>query len=85
MDVCLLWLFCVVRYRSQRWADQSYRGVLPTVVRRCVWSRNLVKEEATGHWGLSVSVLCCQVQVSAMSWLVVQRSPTDCGASLCVI
>jgi len=24
-------------------ADHSYRGVLPTAVRQCVWSRNLVK------------------------------------------
>ena len=30
-----------------------------------------------------VSVLCCQVEVSATSWSLVQRSPTDCGASLC--
>jgi hypothetical protein len=29
--------------------------------------------------------LCCQVEVSATSWSLVQRSPTDCGASLCVI
>jgi hypothetical protein len=29
--------------------------------------------------------VCCQVQVSATSWSLVQRSPTDCGASLCVI
>ena len=28
------------------------RGVLPTVVRRCVWSRNLVNEEALAHKGL---------------------------------
>jgi hypothetical protein len=34
-------------------ADNSSRGVLPTVVRRCVWSRNLVNEEAMAHWGLS--------------------------------
>jgi hypothetical protein len=27
----------------------------------------------------------CQVEVSATSWSLVQRSPTDCGASLCVI
>jgi hypothetical protein len=27
--------------------------------------------------------LCCQVEVSATSWSLVQRSPTDCGASLC--
>jgi hypothetical protein len=33
-------------------ADHSSRGVLPTVVRRRVWSRNLVNEEAMAHWGL---------------------------------
>jgi hypothetical protein len=27
----------------------------------------------------------CQVEVSATSWSLVQGSPTDCGASLCVI
>jgi hypothetical protein len=26
-------------------------------------------------------VVCCQVEVSATSWSLVQRSPTDCGAS----
>ena len=34
-------------------ADHSSRGVLPTVVRRCVWYRNLVNEGALAHWGLS--------------------------------
>jgi hypothetical protein len=29
----------------------SSRGVLPTVVCRCVWSKNLVNEEALAHWG----------------------------------
>ena len=32
-----------------------------------------------------MDVVCCQVEVSAMSWSLVQRSPTDGGASLCVI
>jgi hypothetical protein len=32
-----------------------------------------------------LSVACCQVKVSATSLSLVQRSPTDCGASLCVI
>jgi hypothetical protein len=32
-----------------------------------------------------VSVVCCQVEVSATSWSFVQRSPTDCAASLCVM
>jgi hypothetical protein len=30
-------------------------------------------------------VLCCQVEVSATSCSLIQRSPIDCGASLCVI
>jgi len=29
--------------------------------------------------------VCCQVEVSARSWSLVQRSPTDCDESLCVI
>jgi hypothetical protein len=49
----LLWVLCVVRLRSLRRADQSSRGVLPTVMRRCVWSRNFVNEEALAHCGLS--------------------------------
>jgi hypothetical protein len=31
-----------------------------------------------------VCCVCCQVEVSATSWSLVQRSPTDCGVS-CVI
>jgi hypothetical protein len=30
-----------------------------------------------------VSVVCCQVEVSATGWSLVQRSPTDCGVSEC--
>ena len=38
------------------------------------------------HGCLSVvSVVCCQVEVSAIDWSLVQRSSTDCGASLFVI
>jgi len=43
MSVCC---DCCVLSCTQRRADHSSRGVLPTVVRRCVWSRNLVVEEA---------------------------------------
>jgi len=32
-----------------------------------------------------VIVVCCEVEVSATGRSLVQRSPTDCGASLCVI
>jgi hypothetical protein len=44
-------------------------------------------ESRLGHGCLSlVSVVCCQVEVSATSWSLVQRSPTDCGVSkVCVI
>jgi len=45
MNVCLLWVLCVVRWRSLRRADQSSRGVLPAEVRLCVWSRNIKNEE----------------------------------------
>jgi len=41
MDICLLWVSCVVRQRSLRRADHLSRGVLPTLLRRCVWSRNI--------------------------------------------
>jgi hypothetical protein len=41
MDICLVWVSCVVRYRSLRRTDHTSRGVLSTVVRRCVWSKNL--------------------------------------------
>ena len=50
MDVCLLWVLFVVRYRSLRQINHSSRGVLPTVARRCVWSRNLENEEAKARY-----------------------------------
>jgi hypothetical protein len=44
------------------------------------------KKSHLGHGCLSlVSVVCCQVEVSATSWSLVQRSPTECGVSKCVI
>jgi hypothetical protein len=37
-----------------------------------------------GHICLSVvSLMCCQVKVSATSWSLVQRSPTECGVPEC--
>jgi hypothetical protein len=35
-----------------------------------------------GAWMFVVSVVCCQLEVSATSLSLVQMSPTDCGASL---
>jgi len=34
---------------------------------------------------ICVYVVSCQVEVSATGWSLVQRSPADCGVSLCVI
>ena len=31
-----------------------------------------------------LSVVCCKVEISATDWSLVQKSPTDCGVSLCV-
>jgi hypothetical protein len=30
-----------------------------------------------------VIIVCCQVEVSATGWSLVQRSPTECGVSEC--
>jgi hypothetical protein len=39
-------------------------------------------ESRRGHGCLSlVSVVCCQVEVSATGWSLVLRSPTACGVS----
>jgi len=51
MDVFLLWVLCGVRQRSLRRADHASRGVLLTVMRRCVWSRNLKNEETMARVG----------------------------------
>jgi hypothetical protein len=34
---------------------------------------------------VDMSLVCCQVEVSATSRSLVQRSPTDCGLSFCVV
>jgi len=46
------------------------------------WDR--VFETRRGHGCLSlVSVVCCQVEVSASGWSLLQRTPTECGVSEC--
>ena len=81
MDVCLLWVLCVFRYRSLRGADHSFWGVLSNVVLTC-WDCRF--ESNRGHGCLSVvSAVCFQVEVSARSWSLVLRSPIERGASLC--
>jgi hypothetical protein len=44
-------LWSLETINSLRRADHSSRGVLPTVVRRCVWSRNIKNEKAMTRVG----------------------------------
>jgi hypothetical protein len=54
-------------------------------MRRCAAAR-LLRLGSNPTGGMDVLwVLCCQVEVSAMSWSLFQRNPTDYGASSCVI
>ena len=67
----------------------SGRSQWPRVLRRRSSATRLLRlwvRIPPGHGCLSVvSVVCCQVEVSATGWSLVQRIPADCGASLCVI
>ena len=47
------------------------------------WDCGFESHQGNGPFSV-VSVVCCQVEVSATSWSLIQRSPTNCDAS-CVI
>ena len=55
MEVCLLWVLCVVMQGSQQRADHLSRGVLPIVTRRCVVYTNLKREEPWPALGSSTT------------------------------
>jgi hypothetical protein len=64
---------------------------IPVAVRFKAWvfGRSLtgiVGSNPTGGMDVClVGVVCCQVEVSATSWSLVQRSPAECGVSqMCV-
>ena len=67
-------------------ADHSSRGVLPTVVRRCVWSRNLVNKEALAHWGaVAPKTNKREDKRFCTEWLQVHRELTrDLGSYVCM-
>jgi len=78
MDVCLL--LSVVRYRSLRQADHSSRGILLTVVRRCVWYRNLIYEEPNiSHLWLTLNRRYITGCISSMPLIVTVKH--DCWMS----
>jgi len=67
------------------------------ISRRSQWTRGLRRGSTAarllrlwvrippGAWMSVLTVVCWQVEVSTTGWSLVQRSPTDCDASLCVI
>jgi len=63
--------------------------VVIIIISRSQWPLACCDRGFESHPGLGslsvVSVVCCQVEVYATDWSLVQRSPTDCGASLYVI
>jgi hypothetical protein len=79
--------------------SSTYIFIPYCLICRSQWPRGLRHRSTPAHlvrlwvripqWWIGclsvVSVVCCQVEVSATSWSLIQRSPTDCGASLCVI
>jgi len=69
-------------------SKHNCRSQWPRSLRRWSAAARLLRdcglESHREHGCISVSVVCCQVEVSATGWSLVQRSPTDCGAS-CVI
>jgi hypothetical protein len=78
----------VVRYRSLRRADHSFRGVLSTVAHRCMLSRNLVDEEAIACAGLQSRRKKITYTESEFVALVIQhamrmRHIVICGLSGC--
>ena len=88
-----LWTFlsrtgCRRKIHSVRPMIQDCRSQWPRGLRRRSAAARLLRlwvRIPPGACISVVSVVRCQVEVSATSWSLVQRSPTDCGASLCVI
>ena len=89
----------ILKQRYLKWV--KFKVLITVLVNNCrsQWPRGLRRRSSAarllrlwvrippgGHGCLSVvSVVCCQVEASATDWSLVQRIPTDCGASLCVI
>ena len=67
-----------MQYISNR--SQWSHSLRPLDCRKCGF------ESHRGHGSLSVvGVVCGQIEISAAGLPLVQRSPTDYGASLCVV
>jgi hypothetical protein len=52
VDVCLVWMLCIVRQKFLRWADPSSGEDLPAVMCYHVCSRKLMNQAALARVGL---------------------------------
>jgi hypothetical protein len=73
--------------RSLRRADHSSRGVLPTVLCHCVWSRNLKNEEAkTSKWVVKASKTTTTVSLKQFkTQIIIVYKRTRCASCLSYI
>jgi hypothetical protein len=76
---CYIPWFISVKHKMKRYEHLQYKGADPDD--RAVKGLGSVAcrgfEYRWGHGFLWV--LCCQVEISASGWSVVQRSPPECG------
>ena len=82
MRVWIFWQFSFGHYTK---VTYKCRSQWPRGLRRRSEAARLLRlwvRIPPGTWMSVVSFVCCQVEVSASSWSLVQRIPTDCGASL---
>ena len=96
-DVGTVILKHLVPLTQQHSITSQMAWIVRTLLRVCRsrWPCSLRRRSAAARllrlWvrippGAWMSVCCeCQVEVSATSWSLVQRIPTDCGVSSCVI
>jgi hypothetical protein len=85
MDVCVVFVVRTV-IGNVKW-HEGRKDLNSTKMDQRGKTPDRQKKEKTrqGHGSLSVvSVVCCQVEVSATGCSLVQRSPTECGVSECV-
>jgi hypothetical protein len=83
MDVCVVFVVRTVA-RNVKW-HEGRKDLNSTKMDQREKNPGQAKKKKKSHQehGCSsfVSVVCCQVEVSATGWSLVQRSPTECGVS----